>query len=236
MRHALDDKKREKVQLLSSIRFPILFTCLLWVVKIIETLAETDFTYLGLYPLDLHGARGILFSPLIHGSWEHLINNSIAVFSLTWALFYFYRSIALKVFFLIYFIHGFWLWFMGRYAFHIGASGIIYGLGAFLFVSGIIRKNTHLLAISLLVAFLYGSMVWGIFPLQENVSWEAHLSGMVAGLVLAYYYKNYGPPPNIGRWKNEGTEEDFEEIEDDDNTAGDGAYWNSPDLKDKEKN
>ena len=225
----------EKSEILHSIWFPLLFISILWVVKIIESLTGTDFGYLGLVPLDLKGARGILFFPFIHASWQHLINNTIPLFVLTWTLFYFYRTIAFKVFFLIFFIHGFWLWFMGRTAFHIGASGLIYGLGSFIFVSGIIRKNTHLLAISLLVAFLYGGMVWGILPLEEFISWEGHLTGLVAGLILAFYYKNFGPSANLGRWKNIDEEEEENKTEEDHEVPDEEAYWNSPEWKDKEE-
>ena len=216
----------EKLKVIRSIWFPLLFLIVLWTIKTTEYFLHTSFSNLGLVPLDPSGLKGIIFFPLLHGSWEHLINNSIPLFVLSFALFYFYRPIAFRVFFLIYFIHGFWLWFFGRQSYHIGASGLVYGLGYFLFVSGIIRKNTHLLAISLLVAFLYGSLVWGIFPYDPHISWEGHLTGMVAGIIFAFYYKSYGPPANIGRWKYETDEETYEleeEDEDDEN-----AYWNEP--------
>ncbi len=210
----MDDNKIEKLRFIQSLWFALLFTFIIYAVKGAETIFDLDFSEYGLYPLNLKGSRGIIFSPLIHGSWGHLLNNSIPLFVLTIALFYFYREISFKVFFLIYFVHGFWLWFFGRHSFHIGASGLINGLGSFLFVSGIIRKNTHLLAISLLVVFLYGSMVWGIFPLIESVSWEAHLTGMAAGIVFAFYYRKYGPRPNFGHWKTEFNEDDNPDIED----------------------
>lgn len=216
----MDEHKFDRIKFFHALWFPFLFLAILWLVKGVEILVDTNFSSFGLYPLDIKGLRGILFAPFIHGSWEHLVNNSIPVFLLTLTLFYFYGEISFKVFLLIFFIHNFWLWFFGRGAYHIGASGIIYGLGAFLFVSGIIRKNTRLLAISMLVAFLYGSMVWGIFPLEEGISWEGHLMGMVAGIILAFYYKQYGPPPNFGRWKTEQMEEDTEFSE------GENEYWN----------
>jgi membrane associated rhomboid family serine protease len=224
----LENPKTEKIKMYRSIWFPLLFTFSLWLVKSIEFFFDVSFAEYGLVPLHFTGLRGILFMPFIHGSFEHLFNNSLPIFFLSWALFYFYQGIAFKVFFLSYFIHGFWLWFFGRESYHIGASGIVYSLSAFIFVSGIIRKNSHLLAISLIVAFLYGSMVWGIFPLEENISWEGHLTGMFAGIVLAFYYKEYGPAANIGLWK---TEYPVEE----DNIDETEAYWNSEEFKDEEK-
>jgi membrane associated rhomboid family serine protease len=223
-------QENEQLEIYRSLRFPILFVIILWVVKIVEQISESDFSSYGLVPLNFTGVRGIIFSPLIHGNWQHLINNTIPIFVLTWTLFYFYRNIAFKVFFLVYFIHGIWLWFMGRITYHIGASGIIYGLGTFIFVSGIIRKNSHLLAISLLVAFLYGSMIWGIFPIEEYISWEGHLTGLVAGLILAFYYKNYGPSANFGQQKDL-----TEEYSEDEEVTDQDEYWNSPDLENKEE-
>lgn len=214
----------EKLKVIQSLKFPLMFVALLWSIKLTEYLFHTSFAYLGLYPRDIEGLRGILFFPLLHASWTHLANNTIPVFVLTFALFYFYKPIAWRVFFLIYFIHGLWLWFLGRPAYHIGASGLIYGIASFLFVSGIIRKNTHLMAISLLVAFLYGSLVWGIFPYDVHISWEGHLTGMVAGIVLSFYYKSYGPRPNIGRWKYEDEEDELEEPEEE--PDDENAYWN----------
>jgi membrane associated rhomboid family serine protease len=222
----LEEPKIEKIKVYRSIWFPLLFTLSLWLVKCIEFFFDISFAEYGLVPLDFTGLRGIFFMPYIHANFEHLFNNSLPIFFLSWALFYFYRSIAFKVFFLSYFIHGFWLWFFGRESYHIGASGLVYSLSSFIFVSGIIRKNTHLLAISLIVAFLYGSMVWGIFPLAENISWEGHLTGMFAGIVLAFYYKDYGPPANIRQWKTDDPVED-------DNIDDKDAYWNSEEFKDE---
>ncbi len=191
----MNDQENDKKRLLISFIFPAVFVVIIWIIKLIETTTGSNFTHLGVYPLHGKGLIGILTGPLIHGDWLHLINNSVPLLFLGWGLFYFYRDIAFKVFFLIYFISQFWLWFFHvRPAWHIGASGLIYGLAAFLFVSGIIRRNRHLLAISLLVIFLYGSLIWGIFPIEKHISWEGHLMGLVAGTILAFYYKEHGPP------------------------------------------
>jgi membrane associated rhomboid family serine protease len=208
----MDEKHLDKKRILLSLMFPLLLILLLWCIKITEVILGVRFSGYGLYPLKAEGLLGIVTGPLIHGSWKHLFNNTFPLLFLSWTIFYFYHEIAWKTFILIYLLSQFWLWFFAREAYHIGASGLIYGFGAFVFVSGIIRRNRHLLAISMLVAFLYGSMVWGIFPLEERVSWEGHLMGMIAGIILAFYFKDYGPPlPR--RFQTD--DEDEEEEEDD---------------------
>ena len=149
----------------------------------------------GVYPRKFSGLKGLLLSPLIHGDWKHLIDNSMPVLLLSVALFYFYRDIAYKIWFLIYFIGGILLWGVGRQAYHIGASGLIYGLAAFLFLSGVIRRVRSLMAISLLVVFWYGSMVWGLLPFDFKVSFEAHITGVLSGVILAIVYRDEGPEP-----------------------------------------
>jgi hypothetical protein len=133
------------------------------------------------------------------------------------ALFYFYRPVGYRVFFLTWFITGLTVWIFARSAYHIGASGLVYGLASFLFFSGIIRNNINLLAISLLVVFLYGGLVWGIFPFDFKISWESHLMGGVTGLVLSFFYRRYGPPPVTYEIDDE------DEAEDED---GDSEGWN----------
>lgn len=180
----------EKKKFLISLFFPFLFIGCIWIVKISELILNEDFSGFGLYPLKIKGIIGIFTSPFIHGNIDHLIANSIPLLVLGTALFYFYSKVSYKVFFLIYIMTGIWVWFGGRPSYHIGASGIVYGLAGFIFTSGVILKNIRLLAISLLVVFLYGSMIWGVFPIDPKVSWESHLLGMIAGIILAIYYRN----------------------------------------------
>ena len=185
----------ERKRLIYSLVFPGFFLVLTWAVKFFETAMEFSFAQGGVYPRRLSGLLGIIFSPLIHGSWKHLIDNSMPLFLLGAALFYFYRDIAYKIWILLYVIGGILLWGFGRPAYHIGASGLIYGLAAFLFLSGVIRGIRSLMAISLLVVFWYGSMVWGLLPLDVEVSFEAHITGAVAGVILAFVYRDQGPEP-----------------------------------------
>jgi len=201
----------EKKRFIYSLVFPGFFLLLIWLVAFFEFSMELSFAHGGVYPRKWSGLQGILFSPLIHGGWKHLINNSMPVFLLSLALFYFYRDIAYKIWLLIYFMGGILLWGVGREAYHIGASGLIYGLAAFLFLSGIIRRVRSLTAISLLVVFWYGSMWWGLLPIDIDVSFEAHITGAVSGLVLAVVYRDQGPLPEKSELEDE--EEDQSEEE-----------------------
>lgn len=184
-----------------SMIIPGIFVFLMWFLKAVELMFDIDLTRMGIYPLSVNGLQGILFSPLIHEGFGHLFNNSLPVFFLGTFLFYFYSEIAVKVSLWLYFLTGAAVWVTGREAWHIGASGLIYGLASFLFFSGIIRKHFRLAGLSLLIVFLYGSMVWGLFPdVYRDVSWESHLLGFVAGIVLAVLYRKQGPQAPVYEW------------------------------------
>ncbi len=199
----------EKKKLFQSLLFPALFLIIIWLVKITEIVLNINFIYLGLYPLKWSGLIGILTAPLIHADLRHLFDNSIPVFLLSAAIFYFYSPVAYKVFFLSWIITGIMVWLGGRSSYHIGASGLIYSFASFLFFSGIIRNSINLMAISLLVVFMYGGLVWGIFPYDYKISWESHLFGALTGFCLAIVYRHYGPlPPEEIPDENNGNEED----------------------------
>jgi len=200
----LSEESFYKKKLLLSLIIPGVFIFLMWLVRIIEILFESDFSFLGIYPLTLKGLPGIVFSPFIHSDFKHLLNNSISLLLLSTALFYFYSEIALKIFSLTLLITGVLVWLGGREAWHIGASGLVYGLASFLFFSGIIRKYYRLVALSLLVVFIYGEMVWGLFPgFYRNISWESHMLGFISGISLAVIYRNEGPQNPVYEWMEE---------------------------------
>jgi membrane associated rhomboid family serine protease len=191
-------------KLLLSMIIPGIIVFLMWLVKIVEVLIEADFSRFGIYPLKLDGISGILFSPFIHAGFSHLFSNSLPLFFLSVALFYFYSEVAFSVFAWTYFLTGLLVWIAGREAWHIGASGVVYGLASFLFFSGIIRRHFRLIALSLLIVFLYGSMVWGLFPgIYKNVSWESHMLGFFSGIVLAIAYRHQGPRQPVYEWLDE---------------------------------
>jgi len=219
----------EKAKIIDSIFYPTLFVVIIWLVKLTEVIFHFDFGIYGILPLKASGLIGILTAPLIHANFAHLMANTIPIWVLMATLLYFYRPIAWKVFFLTYFMTGLWVWFWAREAYHIGASGVIYGLATFLFLSGIFRRESRLMSISMFIIFIYGGLVWGVFPQlfpEKNISWESHLMGIVAGLVLAVFYKGEGPQRKKFSWEYENDEEP---VEDDD------AYWKVPPPKPKPK-
>ena len=180
---------------------PALFILVLFVVEWIEHTYGMRFAKYGVLPRTLEGLKGVLFSPFIHSDWKHLTNNALPLFVLTATLGFFYKGIAKEVFLWSWLMSGLWLWAIGRPSFHIGASGLLYALASFLFFSGFIRKHTKLMSISMFIVFLYGGMVWGIFPMKKHISWEGHLAGALAGLILAYWFKDNGPPKQVYQYE-----------------------------------
>lgn len=212
------DPEMEKKIFFHSLLFPALFVLLLWIVKIVELTSGLSFVEFGIFPRHINGLQGILFSPFIHSDFSHLISNSLPFFILGFMLIYFYRRISYRIFFLLYILSGISTWFMGREAWHIGASGVVYALAAFHFVSGIIRSDVRLLTLSAIVVFLYGGLVWGLLPIRPEISWEGHLSGAIFGVLLAFYYRKYIVRREKFDWEDEPDDDD-----DDDFTDNTGA-------------
>jgi membrane associated rhomboid family serine protease len=203
--------RAEEKKMLRSAVIPFLLVLIMWAVRIIETAGGYDLAFLGVWPLKWAGLPGIITMPFIHGDFKHLLANTVPMLILGSALFYFYKDFAWRILIFIWIFSGFWVWVAARPAYHIGASGIIYGLAAFILVSGMIRKHTGLMALALIVVFLYGSLIWGIFPEffpHQNISWEAHLLGMIAGIILAFYYRKEGPQRKVYEWELEEDEEE----------------------------
>ena len=185
--------KDEDIQLNKDIiTVPLLYIVLIWFIYWIEIYFGFNFNSYGVFPRALDGIPGIFFTHVIHSDTNHLINNSIPLFVLTSSLFLFYKDIAWKVLMYGAILTGFLTWMIARPAYHIGASGVVYLLFSFISFSGIIRKHYRLVAIAMVIIFLYGSMVWYILPIKEGMSWEGHLSGFLIGLTMAFTFKSKG--------------------------------------------
>ncbi|HEY8400558.1 MAG TPA: rhomboid family intramembrane serine protease [Cytophagaceae bacterium] len=181
-------KDRSKVW--ESLIYPTMFVVILWVVKITEMLMGVDLGYLGILPRTIPGMLGIFTAPLIHGDLYHLYSNTLPLLILGMIIVYFYNSIAFEIFFWVYFMTGTWVWAAANGdGYHIGASGLIYGFVSFLFFSGLFRNDKKAMALSLLVTFVYGGLVWGLFPFSYGVSWESHFFGALAGCLCAWFYR-----------------------------------------------
>lgn len=194
----------EAQTLKQSLKLPVAFVLLLWGIHLIEVLSDEELAaFMGILPRQAEGLLGIVTFPLIHGGWGHLSSNSLPLIILGTAILFFYRPIALRSIAFIYLLHGAFVFLAARPVTHIGASGLVYGFAAFLLTSGILRRERSLMALSMLVIFIYGGMIWGVLPIREGVSWEGHLFGAIAGIAAAFYYRREGPQRTPYEWEQE---------------------------------
>jgi len=173
-----------------SVIVPSRMVFFMWLIFVFEMKTGINLSVFGILPRESLGLLGILFSPLLHGSLLHLVSNTVPLLFLGVTLYYFYGNIAKKVFLASYFVTGGLVWLFARTSFHIGASGLIYGMASFLFFSGIVRTEFRSLLISIAVLVTYGGLVWGVLPSIPGISWESHLFGALVGGVTAYLYRN----------------------------------------------
>jgi membrane associated rhomboid family serine protease len=170
---------------------PIFFLLGMWGVEIVEQVLHTSFASWGVRPRDVSSLKGIFTSPFLHGEWSHLFSNSLPFIVLSGILFLVYHKVSYKVFLAIYLLTGLAVWLGARgYSYHIGASGVVYGLFGFVFFSGIFRGDIKSIGIALAVGFFYGRMIWGVLPTREGISWESHLFGIIIGMAIAYLLRN----------------------------------------------
>ena len=171
----------------------ISFTATLWLIKIIESVIGVNLFNYGIYPGQLSGLSGIFLAPLIHVSFTHLFTNTAALLILGTALLYGYPKSAKIVVPALYIGTGLAVWLFARPAYHVGSSGLTFGFMFFVFTIGVIRWDRRAIALSMIVFFLYGSMIWGIFPGNADISYESHFFGGLIGFLLAFLLKNYDP-------------------------------------------
>ena len=195
------------------------FVGLLWFIHITSVLFGLELIHFGVYPGALTGFKGILFAPLIHGSFAHVFSNTLPLLVMGTAMLLGYPRSSKFVFPVVYFGVGLLVWLFGRESFHVGASGINFGLLAFVFVIGALRWDKKAIALSCLVFFMYGSMIWGILPTEPGVSFESHFFGAAIGALCAIIFRNVDakPPEKHYDWEDEPEEPD-EIVKDENNT------------------
>lgn len=168
----------------------------LWAVQLLNWTLDLDLQRFGVRPRQFAGLPGILLAPLLHGDFSHLIANSVPLVVLVTGMLYLYPNSALRVFPGVYAGPGIAVWFFGQASsVHLGASGLVYGLVSYVFVAGVIRRDRRAIAASMLVYFLYGTLVWGVLPIKPGVSWETHLTAALIGLALGIALRHLDIPP-----------------------------------------
>lgn len=216
-------------ELLEDAIWPIAMTLMFWLSFLLNYAYALDWNEWGIQPHTLKGTAGILLSPLLHGNPDHLFSNTTPFFVAAFLLFHYYPLQRWRIFGLIWFFSGFSVWLYARpMSNHIGASGLVYGLVAFLLASAVIKRNTKLLAGSLILVLLYGNMIWGVFPHQHvdpnvRISWEGHLSGALTGIILAWIFRFDGPVNPVY----------FAVEEENDDEDNDQAYWKIPENEEQ---
>ncbi|GIL04056.1 rhomboid family intramembrane serine protease [Betaproteobacteria bacterium PRO7] len=176
-------------------RLALGFVALLWLIHLMNWAAALDPAPFGVHPRQLAGALGVLSAPLVHGDFAHLVANTAPLAVVGTAMLFLYPSASLRVLPAIYLGPGIAVWLFGRDSTHLGASGLVYGLVAYVFVAGLLRRDRRAIAASFVVAFMYGSLAWGVLPTREPVSWETHLAAALIGVVLAFALRRLDVPP-----------------------------------------
>jgi len=204
---AFTGSARARANFRLAVKLAVGFVALLWLIQLSNWVLDLGPGELGVRPREWSGLFGVLFAPLMHGGFEHLLANSPPLLVLGTAMLYLYPQSSLRVLPAVYLGPGIAVWLFGRSSVHLGASGLVYGLVGYILVAGLIRRDRRAIAASLLVSFMYGALVWGVFPIRSGVSWETHLAAAVIGVILAIGLRRLDVPPRRRyTWEDEAEE------------------------------
>lgn len=178
-----------------ALRLSIAVTSVIWFIWLTDAYLDLGLTRYGLRPRDAAGLLGVITAPLLHSNLEHIFSNTLPLIISLTAVLYLYPNSALRLIPMVWLGSGLLGWCIGRPSIHIGASGFVYGLLAYVFVSGLFRQDLRSVGVSLVVWFLYGSMIWGVLPIRPQMSWELHLSGALLGVIMAFLYRDWDKVP-----------------------------------------
>jgi membrane associated rhomboid family serine protease len=200
---------RSRAWLTVAVGLALGFVILLWLIHVMNWGMGLDPSPLGLRPREWTGLVGVFTAPLVHGDFAHLFANSVPLATVGAAMLFIYPRSTLWVLPAVYLGPGVLVWLFGRSSVHLGASGLVYGLVSYLFIAGLLRRDRRAIAVSLLVVFMYGSLAWGVLPIQPGVSWETHLSAAGIGVLLAFVLRKLDVPPRKRyAWEDEAAGDD----------------------------
>ncbi|MEO8304544.1 MAG: rhomboid family intramembrane serine protease [Betaproteobacteria bacterium] len=178
-----------------AVKLALGFVALVWLIQLSNWALDLGPGELGVRPREWSGLLGVLVAPLMHGGFEHLLANTPPLVVLGATMLYLYPQSSTRVLPAVYVGPGIAVWLFGRSSLHLGASGLVYGLASYILIAGVIRRDRRAIAASLLVCFMYGTLVWGVFPIQSGVSWETHLAAAVIGVAMAIALRRLDIPP-----------------------------------------
>jgi len=205
---ARTDPERARANFRLAVRIALGFVALIWFIQLLNWGLDLGVEDFGVRPRQLAGLPGILLAPLAHSGFAHLFANSPPLLVAGTTMLYLYPNAALRVFPTVYLGSGVAVWLFARGGVHVGASGLVYGLVSYIFVAGLIRRDRRAIAASLLVAFMYGALVWGVLPIERGVSWETHLAAGIIGVAMAFVLRRVDVPPRRRySWEDEEPEE-----------------------------
>jgi membrane associated rhomboid family serine protease len=192
---AYTSSNRARANFRLAVKIALGFVALIWLIQLLNWGLDLELERFGVRPRELAGLPGILLAPLLHAGFAHLIANSLPLLVLGTGMLHLYPNSALKVIPAVYLGPGIAVWLFARPSVHVGASGLVYGLVSYIFVAGLIRRDQRAIAASLLICFLYGTLAWGVLPIEPGVSWETHLAAALIGLMLAIALRRLDIPP-----------------------------------------
>ncbi len=202
---------RNNITLKEAIKPAAFFVIIMWIAHIVKVVGGFDWNIYGILPREKEGLYGVIASPLLHSGFNHLASNSVPMFLMFTLIMLFYTRVAKVSFVAIYLITGLSVWFFGRPVYHIGASGVVYGLISFVFWSGVFRKNFRSVVLSIVIIFLYSGYIAGVFPGKPGISWESHLLGAITGMLVAFSVRNVREKHEIEDRNRYDSEEEYQE-------------------------
>ena len=169
----------------AALLFAVGLVAVMWIVEMVNILLDYRLSEFGIVPRSIDGLRGIPLMPFLHANFNHLAVNTLPVALLGALVAIQGKGGFLKVTAFIMLVGGFALWVVGREGVHVGASGLIFGYVGYLIARAWYVRSLGAVLVAIVVIVLYGGALFGVLPTTPGVSWEGHLTGLLAGGLAA---------------------------------------------------